>query len=419
MKQVINWTFGSIFRTLGRIICYLLIGGVIALIMSNNDIKITDLLGIYTVKAAQPEQWAINLDPPIDVRWFDCTSSTNCSTQLSTAYLSQVNQDTYDTYPYVIGDETVTIASNGVLLGYQSPVALSKDYMYSISVYHCSNKNLSGVTYQLYSNTYANRGTPVGDYYDYASTTVLSKYPYTNQQQTANYCYMTRTMFTTNQDTTWLWLKIKSSSAINGYVPAFISLQVEPMGIKKDVIQTIITNALNNATNGLATSSQVTNAQNNINNNITSAQNSINSTTQQAATDITNAQNQTTNAVNGINNNINNDNISGAQSQANSFFNNFNTNTHGLTGIITAPLNAIQSLTSKTCSPLVLPLPFVNQNLTLPCMRSIYVNNFGSFMQIYDLICLGIVSYWVMVRIFTLVKDFKNPDHDEIEVLDL
>lgn len=120
-----------------------------------------------------------------------------------------------------------------------------------------------------------------------------------------------------------------------------------------------------------------------------------------------------------INDTLNNDNVDESLTEADSFFNDFTTNTHGLTGIITAPLNAIQSLTSKTCSPLVLPLPFVDKDLTLPCMREIYVDNFGAFMNLYDVITLGIISYWVMVRIFALVKDFKNPDHDEIEVMDL
>ena len=126
-----------------------------------------------------------------------------------------------------------------------------------------------------------------------------------------------------------------------------------------------------------------------------------------------------TNSVNDINSSINDTNINGALSVGSSFFSNFTTNTHGLTGIITAPLTAIQSLTSQTCSPLVLPIPFVDEDLTLPCMRPIYVQHFGSFMTIYDIVTLGIVSYWVLVRIFALVKDFKNPDHDEIEVMDL
>lgn len=124
-------------------------------------------------------------------------------------------------------------------------------------------------------------------------------------------------------------------------------------------------------------------------------------------------------SINDLNSSINDDDTSSAENQASSFFSNFTTNTHGLTSIITAPLSAIQSITSATCSPLVLPIPFVNQNLSLPCMRQIYVDNFGGFMTLYDTITFGIIAYWVLVRIFTLVKDFKNPEHDEIEVMDL
>lgn len=113
------------------------------------------------------------------------------------------------------------------------------------------------------------------------------------------------------------------------------------------------------------------------------------------------------------------DNIDKAQDSAGGFFNDFTTDTHGLTAVITAPLSLIESITSSACSPLVIPLPYVDKDLTLPCMSNIYSNYFGSFLSIYQIITFGIVAYWVLVRIFNLVKDFKNPDHDEIEVLDL
>lgn len=131
-------------------------------------------------------------------------------------------------------------------------------------------------------------------------------------------------------------------------------------------------------------------------------------------------QNQQTNEELGdINGSINNSDISGAQDSAGGFFNDFTTDTHGLTAIITAPLSLISNITSASCSPLVIPLPYVDKDLTLPCMGEIYSNYFGSFLSIYQMITFGIVAYWVLVRIFNLVKDFKNPDHDEIEVLDL
>lgn len=113
------------------------------------------------------------------------------------------------------------------------------------------------------------------------------------------------------------------------------------------------------------------------------------------------------------------DNIDKAQDSAGGFFSDFTTDLHGLTAVVTAPLSLISSITSSSCSPLVIPLPYVDKDLTLPCMGAIYSNYFGSFLSIYQVITFGIVAYWVLVRIFNLVKDFKNPDHDEIEVLDL
>ena len=130
-------------------------------------------------------------------------------------------------------------------------------------------------------------------------------------------------------------------------------------------------------------------------------------------------QQNTTNAVNKVDGTLKDDNTQQAQDSAGGFFNDFTTDTHGLTAIITAPLTLISNITSASCSPLVIPLPFVDKDLTLPCMGEIYSNYFGSFLSIYQMITFGIVAYWVLVRIFNLVKDFKNPDHDEIEVLDL
>lgn len=120
-----------------------------------------------------------------------------------------------------------------------------------------------------------------------------------------------------------------------------------------------------------------------------------------------------------LNDNLNDDNTSGASSEASEFFSGFETDTFGLTSIITAPLNLIGSITSSSCSPLGLEVPFVDSTLNLPCMTSIYEEYFGGFLTVYQTITFGIIAYWVCVRIFALVKDFKNPDHDEIEVMDL
>ena len=120
------------------------------------------------------------------------------------------------------------------------------------------------------------------------------------------------------------------------------------------------------------------------------------------------------------NDTLNDDDTTDSTNKANEFFNGFSTDTFGLTSIITAPLELIGSITSSTCSPLGLKVPFLeNKTLNLPCMSSIYQQHFGSFLTIYQTITFGIIAYWVCVRIFALVKDFKNPDTDKIEVLAL
>lgn len=120
------------------------------------------------------------------------------------------------------------------------------------------------------------------------------------------------------------------------------------------------------------------------------------------------------------NDTLKDDDVSESSEEAESFFSGFTTDTYGLTSIITAPLELIGNLSGSTCSPLSLEFPFVkNTTLELPCMSSIYKKYFGSFLTVYQTITFGIVSYWVCVRIFALVKDFKNPDNDEIEVMDL
>lgn len=135
---------------------------------------------------------------------------------------------------------------------------------------------------------------------------------------------------------------------------------------------------------------------------------------------IIDSSNKTNEELGNLNDNLNDSDTSDATNEAGDFFSGFETDTFGLTSIITAPLNLIGSITSSSCSPLGLKVPFVeNSTLNLPCMSTIYQKHFGSFLSVYQTITFGIIAYWVCVRVFALVKDFKNPDHDEIEVLDL
>ena len=116
---------------------------------------------------------------------------------------------------------------------------------------------------------------------------------------------------------------------------------------------------------------------------------------------------------------IKNDNVDGANTQGSSFFSNFSSNTHGLSGIVSSPIRLINSLSSSTCSPLTFTIPFVNSQVALPCMSSIYSTHFPTLLSIYQLITTGLIAYKILINLFGVVKGLQDPDSSRIEVVDL
>lgn len=125
----------------------------------------------------------------------------------------------------------------------------------------------------------------------------------------------------------------------------------------------------------------------------------------------------TNSAINDVNDSINNSNVD--NDVGTGFFDDFTSQDFGLSQIITIPLNTIQGLTSKTCVPLQVPIPFTNSNITLPCMTEIYENKFSTIYNLWKIVSFGIVAYLIAIDIFHIVKGFKDPESDKVEVLDL
>lgn len=97
----------------------------------------------------------------------------------------------------------------------------------------------------------------------------------------------------------------------------------------------------------------------------------------------------------------------------------FNTQSSGVTAIISAPISIINTMVFSQCSAINLPLPFVNKSMDLPCMTPIYQQRFGVFFTMYQLIASGVISYWLLVRYLTRYKHLYNPKDNKIDVVDL
>lgn len=91
-----------------------------------------------------------------------------------------------------------------------------------------------------------------------------------------------------------------------------------------------------------------------------------------------------------------------------------------LSSIITAPLRLAVATTSRNCQPLVLPLPIVNANITLPCPRQKMQENFPTLLVLYDAVTTGLISYALAVHLFKIMEKAKNPDHaGSVEIMEL
>lgn len=145
-----------------------------------------------------------------------------------------------------------------------------------------------------------------------------------------------------------------------------------------------------------------------INNNNNNTQNIINNNN--SNTD------KITDSVNKTNDTMKDDNID--TSSSNSFFNNFKSSDHGLTGIVSAPLKIINQFTTTTCKSV--NIDFLGAKADLPCGSTLWGReDLKTFVDIYNVIMGGLISYGALKGIFSRVQDFKNPDDSKVEVIDL
>lgn len=340
----------------------------------------------------------------INASLWNCSGSNTCSTSVNTS------TNVYGDYLIYTSGSEVSIGSNGIFWAIQSPVNFNHNYLYSVTALVCYNSkanntfqfltgtsgDLDAFEYPLYSDVY-NNWSP-NDYI------YLSDGGHSSLR--LNTCRNVSGFINPNKTGNFLGLRLKNSGGtIAAQYVWLLGLKVESLGVDSDALRSILRESISKS--GLATAQSISE--------VKQAQKEI----KQEITGMQEKQQQTNDKLDTLNDNITNSDSSGATSNASGFFDGFTTDTYGLTSIITAPLNLIKSITSSTCTPLTLSMPFVKQNVTIPCMTQIYRNYFGSFLTVYQLITFGLVSYWVCVHVFRMVKDFKNPEHDEIEVVDL
>lgn len=115
---------------------------------------------------------------------------------------------------------------------------------------------------------------------------------------------------------------------------------------------------------------------------------------------------------------ITDSNTDDASSSAGGFFNDFDDESHGLSGIVSAPLSLIQKFSSNSCTPVSIPI--LGKSAALPCGNTFF-NQPGvtDFVNVFNIICGSLIAYGAFCGIRKKVEDFKDPDNSKVEVLDL
>lgn len=370
MKKISNWVFGSFFRTMGRFFFFLFFGFLLATILSKSEIKWTDLLGIETIKASEVQQaWVTNIE--------DSNGNWSDSEFLGSWYVQRYastgvqQQGGANLVPQISLPRHGDIYINGY---FESDYLIMGNKQELTCVQHSSSDQVGGTTCEKWVT---------------ASGTTIQLQIWLNSY--GNQCKIDWNDSGVNQGNSYkIFFNASCQTADRTIGTFYYYFNIT----RPDYYQQ------SNYRFGVSRSWKYE---------ITASNATQNQSEQQAE-----QHNETMNF-------FNNENTTQAESEANNFFESFTSQDNGgISSIITAPLSAISGLASATCTPITLPIPYLdNKQLVLPCMSAIYTEHFGTFFSLYQTIIFGVIAYRMLVSIFMMIQGFKNPDDDKIEVVDL
>lgn len=378
MKKIINWSIGSFIRTIGRILAYLFIGFILSLLATHFGF-------VMSVNASTtPKYWITNTDVPTYFDLFDCTEST----------CNRVNSDNYTNQLIELGEVggrefTVTtrqynLQGNGIVMRTSSNSRYNVGYLYQTTFYVCSDAVMDNATNAIYPSYYGDAYTN-NNVFQSSNSYNLSGVP--GLAPTWPNCYAFSTIFSPGENGTYINLRLKSTSRINGYY-ALVGFKSESLGLYSGEVKSIVENS------GFATASSVEEVK--------------------KATDEVKEETKKTNDT------LNNSDTSEAQSDADSFFNDFDEgDTGSLMNLVKLPLKFLNSL-NNSCKPISLDTGYIG-TIKLDCLSTTLYNQsgFANWFNIISLVLNGVIMYGCIRKIISVVQKLKNPDDDEIEVMDL
>lgn len=129
---------------------------------------------------------------------------------------------------------------------------------------------------------------------------------------------------------------------------------------------------------------------------------------------------ETNDKLDNLDKTLNDDNVSGATSTGNDFFDNFTLDDNGgISSIVTLPLRVIRGLISGENNCSALNFDILGTSVYFPggCIMWDHVSSVNE--TLFQTIICGFFGYILLTKLFKDIEDLKNPNKEEVSTIDL
>lgn len=344
---------------------------------------------------------------------FNCLYSDRCNENVTT-----VNQWGYSTdgavfYPGFLSSSILLVENSygAMFRSFLSDTKFLTDHLYTFSFYACYNSGYDLTPVNFYtggatdiptlnypaniksSNTYKIGNKP----YETIGN-VDTGYPGDNYQS----CRFLTYKFVPTKEGNWYGVQFTGSSTFSSQI-FIVGYKFYDIGAINNLTSSQVQKIVDNSTANLATDASVEEVEESIN------------VLKEDINELNETQKVTNSKLDDLNDNITNDSVD--NDQASSFFDNFSTTDHGgISGIITAPLTAINAMLNKNCSPLT--ATYKGKEISLPCGYDFW-EKMPTIQEFINITLGGLLCYKIICKLYRLIENLKNPDDDRVEVMKL
>lgn len=348
-----------------------------------------------------PEQFKT----PAQVLYSNCSSPTSCTIGMS------VSEYTYQNHGFYYNSSAVTLGNSGVYINFLPDVMPQSNYVYSVSTFLCFDSSNLGSGIYPNVTTYAGyndrKFSPNNYHYTAPASVDLNSITIADwgSGEIPDKCIQYTSVIVPSEKSNWLGIHITNSSSSNGTRIYFMGYYAESLGVMGEYVADDVASQVGTIVknSGLATATSV---------------DEVNESIETMKEEITSAQQETNNKLDQTNEALGDINDSLTNSDAPDGMDSLGSASGWLPpgpvdSLLTLPLSMLNNISTSlgsTCKPINLPIPFVNQNLTMPCLNTIYsqISGLGVFLNSIGTIAAGFMLYYYFKKLYAYIDNLLS-----------